>query len=68
MQVPIKNLQNDLVAQLVEHSTFNAGVVGSSPTGVTIKLPSGAMVARRTLNPKVVGSTPASATNYQDTT
>ena len=27
--------QFDLVAQLVEHGTFNAGVVGSSPTGVT---------------------------------
>lgn len=28
-------LGKDLVAQLVEHSTFNAGVPGSSPGGVT---------------------------------
>ena len=25
----------DLLAQLVEHNTFNVGVVGSSPTGIT---------------------------------
>ena len=26
---------NDLLAQLVEHDTFNVGVLGSSPRGVT---------------------------------
>ena len=26
---------NDLVAQLVEHRTFNAGVAGSNPSGIT---------------------------------
>ena len=26
----------DLVAQLVEHNTFNVGVTGSNPVGVTI--------------------------------
>ncbi len=25
----------DLVAQLVEHNTFNVGVLGSNPSGVT---------------------------------
>lgn len=25
----------DLVAQLVEHNTFNVGVLGSSPSGIT---------------------------------
>lgn len=29
------NAQREIVAQLVEHGTFNAGVVGSSPTGLT---------------------------------
>lgn len=28
----------DLVAQLVEHDTFNVGVTGSSPVGVTNKI------------------------------
>jgi hypothetical protein len=27
----------DLVAQLVEHNTFNVGVLGSSPSGITEK-------------------------------
>ena len=26
---------NDSVAQLVEHNTFNVGVLGSSPSGIT---------------------------------
>ena len=26
---------SDLVAQLVEHNTFNVGVLGSSPSGIT---------------------------------
>ncbi len=26
---------DDLVAQLVEHNTFNVGVLGSSPSGIT---------------------------------
>ena len=26
---------NDFVAQLVEHNTFNVGVLGSSPSGIT---------------------------------
>jgi hypothetical protein len=28
---------NDSVAQLVEHNTFNVGVLGSSPSGITKK-------------------------------
>lgn len=28
---------NDSVAQLVEHYTFNVGVLGSSPSGITTK-------------------------------
>ena len=27
----------DLVAQLVEHNTFNVGALGSSPSGITEK-------------------------------
>ena len=30
-------INNDFVAQLVEHLTFNQGVMGSSPIGVTIQ-------------------------------
>ena len=26
----------DLVAQLVEHNTFNVGALGSSPSGITL--------------------------------
>jgi hypothetical protein len=28
---------NDSVAQLVEHNTFNVGVLGSNPSGITGK-------------------------------
>ena len=34
---PHSRKENDLVAQLVEHITFNDGVLGSSPSQVTIK-------------------------------
>ena len=30
-------LLGDLVAQLVEHITFNDGALGSSPSGITVK-------------------------------
>ncbi len=30
-----KNFRKDLVAQLVEHNTFNVGALGSSPSGIT---------------------------------
>ena len=30
-----KGLKADLVAQPVEHNTFNVGVLGSSPSGIT---------------------------------
>ena len=29
--------KDDSVAQLVEHNTFNVGVLGSSPSGITKK-------------------------------
>jgi hypothetical protein len=29
---------NDSVAQLVEHYTFNVGVLGSNPSGITVRL------------------------------
>ena len=29
--------EDDSVAQLVEHNTFNVGVLGSSPSGITQK-------------------------------
>ena len=32
--IPLK-MTDDLVAQLVEHNTFNVGVLGSSPSRVT---------------------------------
>ncbi len=32
---PHSRKENDLVAQLVEHITFNDGVLGSSPSQVT---------------------------------
>lgn len=32
---PHSRKENDLVAQLVEHITFNDGVLGSSPSGIT---------------------------------
>lgn len=34
---PLKNGENDLVAQLVEQYTFNVRVLGSSPSGVTLQ-------------------------------
>jgi hypothetical protein len=30
-----KRLKYDSVAQLVEHNTFNVGVLGSNPSGIT---------------------------------
>ena len=35
---PHSRKENDLVAQLVEHITFNDGVLGSSPSQVTKNL------------------------------
>jgi hypothetical protein len=32
---PPKKMETDSVAQLVEHNTFNVGVLGSSPSGIT---------------------------------
>jgi hypothetical protein len=32
---PALTKSNDSVAQLVEHNTFNVGVLGSSPSGIT---------------------------------
>jgi hypothetical protein len=31
----LQNQSNDPVAQLVEHYTFNVGVLGSNPSGIT---------------------------------
>ena len=33
--------RDDSVAQLVEHYTFNVGVLGSSPSGITRKISKG---------------------------
>ena len=35
--VESERIHVDLVAQLVEHYTFNVGVLGSSPSGITEK-------------------------------
>ena len=32
---PKNKKRDDLVAQLVEHNTFNVGALGSSPSGIT---------------------------------
>ena len=32
---PSLKKENDSVAQLVEHYTFNVGVLGSNPSGIT---------------------------------
>ncbi len=32
----MKHFSKDSVAQLVEHLTFNQGVLGSSPSGITV--------------------------------
>ena len=40
---PHSRKENDLVAQLVEHITFNDGVLGSSPSQVTKNLKDVAM-------------------------
>ena len=40
---PHSRKENDLVAQLVEHITFNDGVLGSSPSQVTENLKDVAM-------------------------
>lgn len=33
----LRKTQADSVAQLVEHNTFNVGVMGSSPIGITLR-------------------------------
>ena len=35
---PLRGSKDDLVAQQVEHNTFNVGVLGSSPSQVTKKV------------------------------
>ena len=48
----------------LEHSTFNGGVVGSNPTGVTKKLWGGLeVVPARSHKPNYVGSSPTPATH-----
>lgn len=32
----LRNQKHDSVAQLVEHYTFNVGVLGSNPSGITV--------------------------------
>jgi hypothetical protein len=41
----------DFVAQLVEHLTFNEGVPGSSPGGVTT-LPNGVTTGKNSIGPR----------------
>ena len=53
-------LKDDLVAQLVEHHTFNVGVLGSSPSGVTNRYIV-QLVEYRSPKPKVVGSSPSAS-------
>ena len=46
------------VAQWLEHPAHNRAVHGSNPCGSTIIWVTGAMVAHRTFNPLVPGSSP----------
>ena len=66
---PHSRKENDLVAQLVEHITFNDGVLGSSPSQVTKKhyfLECNDLVAQLvehiTFNDGVLGSSPSQVT------
>ena len=71
---PHSRKENDLVAQLVEHITFNDGVLGSSPSQVTKKhyfLECNDLVAQLvehiTFNDGVLGSSPSQVTeNLKD--
>jgi hypothetical protein len=69
---PHSRKENDLVAQLVEHITFNDGVLGSSPSQVTKKhyfLESYDLVAQLvehiTFNDGVLGSSPSQVTKIK---
>ena len=43
--VPLHRFYGDSLAQLVEHNTFNVGVLGSSPKRITNKISQLAMVS-----------------------
>ena len=69
---PHSRKENDLVAQLVEHITFNDGVLGSSPSQVTkvnyfqecIDLVA-QLVEHITFNDGVLGSSPSQVTKLK---
>ena len=46
----LPNLTVDLVAQLVEHNTFNVGALGSSPSGITETKPLRGLILSKGLN------------------
>ena len=52
------------IAQLIEHQPSKLRVAGLSPVSRSTSR-NGAVVARRAHNPKVVGSSPASATHQK---
>jgi hypothetical protein len=67
---PHSKKKKDSIAQLVEHITFNDGVLGSSPSRVTIFLFSYAidsiaqLVEHITFNDGVLGSSPSRVTIF----
>ena len=47
--VESERIRVDLVAQLVEHYTFNVGVLGSSPSGITTLISNLIKIAQKAL-------------------
>ncbi len=70
---PHSGNENDSVAQLVEHITFNDGVLGSNPSRVTIKTCNftertdsvAQLVEHITFNDGVLGSNPSRVTKVK---
>ncbi len=50
----VTKIKYDFVAQLVEHRTFNAGVEGSNPSGITVNVAQ--LVERLIVIQEVAGS------------
>src|SRR5690606_8786811 len=69
------SLLQDSIAQLVEHNTFNVGVLGSSPSRVTFFLLQliitdsiAQLVEHNTFNVGVLGSSPSRVTSWDKST
>ncbi len=60
----LKAPHNELVAQLVEHYTFNVGVLGSIPNGFTIRNIEESGLSRFVWDEEHAGSNPAIPTHW----